>query len=142
VVVPHQPQGATEARQRLVHELGNEVGPELLADAGSVVAELVGNAVTHARPLPGNVVRVAWRLCRDTSGIRLQVWVTDGGAPDDQPRPQWVAPEAVQGRGLAIVTAIADRWGVRLDGLAQSVWAELRWPRRTVAGTRSEPAVA
>jgi len=36
-----------------------------------------------------------------------------------------VGPEAVDGRGLAIVSALADRWGVDRDGLGQSVWAVL-----------------
>ena len=38
------------------------VPPTLLADVIAVLAELVGNAVRHAEPLPGGVIRVAWRL--------------------------------------------------------------------------------
>jgi hypothetical protein len=36
-----------------------------------------------------------------------------------------VGPDSLDGRGLTIVAALADRWGVERDGLGQSVWAEL-----------------
>lgn len=121
VVVPHHARGARQARHRLSSELSRLVPPHLLADAITVVAELVGNAVRHARPLPGGVVRVAWRL---RSGDCLEVRVTDGGA-GDPPQARAVGPDAVDGRGLTIVSALADRWGVDRDGLGQSVWAEL-----------------
>jgi anti-sigma regulatory factor (Ser/Thr protein kinase) len=129
VVIPHHPRGARIARQRLTTELRSAVHPNLLADAVAVLAELVGNAVRHASPLPGGVVRVAWRLRpagsdaaidRDTVEVR----VTDGGA-DERPRIRAIATDAIDGRGLTIVAALSDRWGVDRDGLGQSVWAEL-----------------
>lgn len=119
VVVPHHARGARFARHRLAAVLGGLVPAPLLADAVAVVAELVGNAVRHAAPLPGGVVRVAWRL-RDGVEIR----VTDGGA-SSPPVERHVGPDAVDGRGLAIVAALADRWGVERDGLGQCVWATL-----------------
>jgi anti-sigma regulatory factor (Ser/Thr protein kinase) len=127
VVVPHHPRGARIARQRLTNELGGAVRPALLADAVSVLAELVGNAVLHADPLPGGVIRVAWRLRPHPSspdGNVVEVRVTDGGAAG-LPRVRTISPDAMDGRGLSIVAALADRWGVDRDGLGQSVWAEL-----------------
>ena len=59
-VVPHHARGARIARHRLAAELNEVVDPSLLADAIAVLAELVGNAIRHAEPLPGEVVRVAW----------------------------------------------------------------------------------
>lgn len=129
VVIPHHPRGARIARQRLTTELRSAVQAALLADAVAVLAELVGNAVRHANPLPGGVVRVAWRLRpagsegevdRDTVEVR----VTDGGA-SAQPHIRAVATDAIDGRGLSIVAALSERWGVDRDGLGQSVWAEL-----------------
>jgi anti-sigma regulatory factor (Ser/Thr protein kinase) len=120
VVVPHHARGAQLARRRLAIELSKLVPPHTLADAIAVVAELVGNAVRHAQPLPGGVVRVAWRL---RPGC-LEVRVTDGGA-GDPPQARAVGPDSVDGRGLTIVAALADRWGVDRDGLGQCVWAEL-----------------
>jgi anti-sigma regulatory factor (Ser/Thr protein kinase) len=124
LVVQHHARGARLARQRLAGELGGAVPPYLLSDVAIVVAELVGNAVRHAEPLPGGVLRVAWRLRPSAEGEVVEVRVTDGGAPG-RPRLRTVDAEAGDGRGLTIVAALADRWGVDRDGLGQSVWAEL-----------------
>jgi anti-sigma regulatory factor (Ser/Thr protein kinase) len=124
VVVPHHASGARLARHRLASELSDLVPAPLLADVVAIVAELVGNSVRHADPLPGGVVRVAWRVHPDTAGDRIEVRVTDGGA-GDPPRVRSVGPDSVDGRGLTIVAALADRWGVDRDGLGQCVWAEI-----------------
>jgi anti-sigma regulatory factor (Ser/Thr protein kinase) len=122
VVVPHRPRGARVARHRLAAALAGLVSADRLSDAMAIAAELVGNAVRHAAPLPGGVVRVAWRLL--TSG-GLLIRVTDGGSPNAPViRPPSV--DALDGRGLAIVQALSFRWGVDRDGLGQCVWAELR----------------
>jgi anti-sigma regulatory factor (Ser/Thr protein kinase) len=121
VVVPHHPRGARTARHRLLGALRGRVHPERLADAMTVLAELVGNAVRHAAPLPGNVVQVAWRLL---DGGCVQIWVTDGGSVKS-PAPRVAGPDAIDGRGLTIVTALAARWGVERDVRRQCVWAEL-----------------
>jgi anti-sigma regulatory factor (Ser/Thr protein kinase) len=104
VVVPHHPRGAHIARHRLASDLDGLIGEERLSDAVAIAAELVGNAVVHADPLPGDVIRVAWRLL--TSG-GVEIRVTDGGSPD--------APEP----------RLADHWGVERDGLGQCVWASI-----------------
>lgn len=124
VVVPHHARGARLARHRIAGELSPIVTPELLADAVAVVAELVGNAIRHAASLPGDVIRVAWRIRTGEGRQWLEVRVTDGGAGDG-PRQRDVGLDSVDGRGLAIVTALADAWGVDRDGLGQSVWARL-----------------
>ncbi|MBB5870854.1 anti-sigma regulatory factor (Ser/Thr protein kinase) [Allocatelliglobosispora scoriae] len=124
VVVPHHALGAQQARHCLAAELAEVIPPLLLADVIAVVAELVGNAVRHAGPLPGDVVRVAWRVRALPTGSTVEVRVTDGGA-SQVPRPRVVGPDELDGRGLTIVAALAIRWGVDRDGLGQSVWAEL-----------------
>jgi anti-sigma regulatory factor (Ser/Thr protein kinase) len=142
VVVPYHARGARLARHRIAGELAGAVGSELLADAVAVAAELVGNAIRHAKPLPGNVIRVAWRISTVAPGVPplagpaaaaidcrqvVEVRVTDGGAGIG-PQQRSVGPDSVDGRGLCIVAALADRWGVDRDGLGQSVWAELSGP--------------
>jgi anti-sigma regulatory factor (Ser/Thr protein kinase) len=124
VVVPHHPRGAGRARARLAAELSGIVPPALLADAVSVAAELVGNAIRHARPLPGDVVRVAWKVRHAAGGAAVDIRVTDGGG-HTEPLVRHFDPDATDGRGLAIVAALAARWGVERDGLGQTVWAEL-----------------
>lgn len=127
LVVPHHARGARLARHRLSTELSGEISKPLLADVLTVLGELVGNAVRHAHPLPGGVIRVAWALrpaFSHDAGL-VSVKVTDGGGAPGVPHLRTVHPEAGDGRGLAIVAALADRWGVDRDGLGQSVWAEL-----------------
>jgi anti-sigma regulatory factor (Ser/Thr protein kinase) len=124
LVVQHHARGARVARHRLAAELAGVIPPQLLADVAIVVAELVGNAVRHAQPLPGDVLRVAWRLRPAEAGDVVEVRVTDGGA-NGLPMIRAVDSDASDGRGLTIVAALADRWGVDRDGLGQSVWAQL-----------------
>ena len=136
VVVPHHPRGAGQARSRLAAEIGRVVRPELLADVVSVAAELVGNAVRHATPLPGGVIRVAW-LVRLTADMQtVEVRVTDGGA-STEPRVQTYDSDSTDGRGLSIVAALAERWGFERDGLGQCVWARITHPGRDRAAATS-----
>ena len=131
VVVAHHARGAATARRRLTTFLGDLINADLLRDALSVVGELVCNSVQHAEPLPGGVIRVAFRMRSDLEGVRaLEVRVTDGGA-NQPPQQRSAGAEATSGRGLAIVSALASQWGVERDALGQSVWAEI--PSRQLA---------
>ncbi|MFA3876515.1 ATP-binding protein [Streptomyces sp. MMCC 100] len=91
-------------------------------EAVQVVAELAANAVLHGR-VPGRDFRLALRLL---PGGTLRVEVTDARG-DRVPRlPDPVADEEEGGRGLRIVAAYADRWGVDTGPApAKTVWAEL-----------------
>jgi hypothetical protein len=62
-------------------------------------------------------------------GIFVEVRVTDGGSART-PVARVVGPDALDGRGLAIVAALARRWGAERVGSGHSVWAELGVPRR------------
>jgi two-component system, OmpR family, phosphate regulon sensor histidine kinase PhoR len=124
MVVPHHARGVRLARRRLAAELTNIIPLSMLTDAVAVVAELLGNALRHANPLPGGVIRLAWRVGPTDAGPYVVVKVTDGGAAQS-PAPRDVGPDSVDGRGLAIVSALAQRWGVEPDGTGQCVWAEL-----------------
>ncbi|MEV8514995.1 ATP-binding protein [Dactylosporangium sp. NPDC051484] len=121
VVVPHHPRGAHVARHRLADELDALISADRLDDAIAIAAELVGNAVRHAAPLPGGVIRVAWRLLPDDT---LEIRVTDGGSSAG-PQLRVAGPDALDGRGLTIVAALSTGWGVERDGLGQCVWATL-----------------
>ncbi|GAA2421799.1 hypothetical protein GCM10010405_00040 [Streptomyces macrosporus] len=82
------------------------------------VSELATNAVRHGAP-PGRGFRV--RLEVPERGV-LRVEVHDSGAG----RP-WVrrpAPDEEGGRGLLLVDALADVWGVRERGPGKAVWCE------------------
>jgi hypothetical protein len=121
VVIPHHPIGAGEARSRLSAELAATVRPEIVADAVSIIAELVGNSI-----------RVAWKVWSSEQDEVIEVRVTDGGGPS-VPEIRPYDPDAIDGRGLTIVAALARSWGYERDGLGQTVWAELTLPQQAAA---------
>ncbi|WPW19915.1 ATP-binding protein [Streptomyces sp. HNS054] len=89
--------------------------------ARHVVAELAANAVTHGR-VPGRDFRLAFYVVGHT--LRIEVSDTRG---DRLPQHQPPSPDAESGRGLLLVEALADRWGVSEDRFPRkTVWAELR----------------
>jgi anti-sigma regulatory factor (Ser/Thr protein kinase) len=98
--------------------------PEAVVDdAVLILSELLSNACKHGRPLDDTAgeggVRAAWRV--DPRG-RLIVEVTDGGGPT-RPAPATPSVTAHGGRGLNIITALADDWGVRDDARGEvTVW--------------------
>ncbi len=122
LAVPHHARGVRGARHRLAAELADTVASPVLADTVTVVAELLGNALRHANPLPGGVIRLDWRV--SAAGTAVVVKVTDGGS-GLLPTVRAAGPDAVDGRGLAIVAALACRWGVEPEGTGRCVWAEL-----------------
>ncbi|MEU1934405.1 ATP-binding protein [Streptomyces coeruleorubidus] len=90
--------------------------------AAQVVAELASNAVLHGR-VRGRDFRLRLTLRPDRT---LRIEVTDARG-DRVPRvPAPVEQDAEGGRGLRIVEAYANRWGV-VEGPAhgKTVWAEL-----------------
>ncbi|MFC8001370.1 ATP-binding protein [Streptomyces olivaceus] len=88
--------------------------------AGHVVAELAANAATHGR-LPGRSFRLTLHVIGDT----LRIEVTDTRR-DRLPEPQTPDAAGESGRGLLLVEALADRWGVIEARFPHKiVWAEL-----------------
>ncbi|MGI5376299.1 ATP-binding protein [Streptomyces sp. CA-251387] len=112
------PRGARLARLLATEQLRSWGLP--LDPAAHVVAELAANAVTHGR-IPGRDFLLLLYVVGDT--VRIEV--TDTRA-DRLPHPERPTPDAESGRGLAIVEALADRWGVA-PGLPprKTVWAEV-----------------
>jgi anti-sigma regulatory factor (Ser/Thr protein kinase) len=102
-----------------VGQHGADLPANLVEDAQVIVSELVTNAVEHGRP------DIVLRLRRHPPGIGVAV--EDHG--DEQPElPSGpVDPDAVGGRGLLIVDALASHWGVTASALppGKTVWFEL-----------------
>ncbi|GGW91160.1 ATP-binding protein [Streptomyces lomondensis] len=112
------PRGARLARLLATEQLRSWGLP--LDPAAQLVAELSTNAATHGR-IPGRDFRLLLYVVADT----LRIEVTD--TRDDRlPTPQLPDAEAESGRGLLLVDAFADRWGVT-PGLPprKTVWAEV-----------------
>ncbi|MFF4031955.1 ATP-binding protein [Streptomyces sviceus] len=112
------PRGARLARLLACEQLREWGLP--LDPAEHIVAELAANAATHGR-VPGRDFRLTLYVVGDT--LRIEVTDTRG---DCLPCVQRPAPEAESGRGLALVDAFADRWGVAPGPRPRkTVWAEI-----------------
>ncbi|MCU8590157.1 ATP-binding protein [Streptomyces sp. A13(2022)] len=85
-----------------------------------IVAELATNAVTHGR-VSGRDFGLSLCVVGDT--LRIEITDTRG---DRLPCPQRSATDTESGRGLLLVEALADRWGV-VPGPPprKTVWAEV-----------------
>jgi anti-sigma regulatory factor (Ser/Thr protein kinase) len=122
-MLPYAASSVGLARRRLLGDLTEAGVHEATAcDASLILSELISNALRHASPLPGGLVRVSWRL----SGDCVEIAVGDGGGPT-APVVNKPAAGALGGRGLGIVDRLSLRWGVytRQDGSETTVWAEL-----------------
>ncbi|MFB7227522.1 ATP-binding protein [Streptomyces fimicarius] len=127
MAIPHGPAGVGQARHRMREQLrGNGVSDAVVDDAVLILSELLSNACRHGRPLGRQTdvgdgdIRAAWRV--DTGGA-LTVEVTDGGGPT-RPVPSTPSVTARGGRGLNIISALAQEWGVRDDSSGEvTVWA-------------------
>jgi anti-sigma regulatory factor (Ser/Thr protein kinase) len=121
------PRGARLARLLAAEQLRSWGLP--LHPAEHIVAELAANAVTHGR-VPGRDFRVLLYVVGDA--LRIEVTDTRG---DQFPFPRHVTADTESGRGLLLVDALADRWGV-IPGPPprKTVWAEVG-----IAPTGSRP---
>lgn len=89
--------------------------------AAHIVAELAANAATHGR-VQGRDFRLSLTVGPEH---RLRIELTDTRS-DRFPVPEVPGPYAESGRGLLIVAALADRWGVEEGPVPRkTVWAEL-----------------
>lgn len=85
-----------------------------------VLSELAANAVRHGR-VPGRYYEV--RIAYDAEKL-IGIEVSDPG--EGLPVLAEATPEAESGRGLAIVAAFAETWGVRERVVGKTVWARVR----------------
>ncbi|MGA5320947.1 ATP-binding protein [Streptomyces seoulensis] len=91
----------------------------LADDLALIVSELMTNAVLHGKTAPGRQVEVT--LDHSPGRIRAEVRDTGEGIPHRHPQ----VPLAVSGRGLEIVDALSEAWGVTEHVVGKTVWAEL-----------------
>lgn len=116
--MPCAPESARRARL-LVSAACNTWGLPGLADAGAlVVSELIGNSVRHSGSY---LVRVIVSL--PERGL-VRVAVVDKSRIPPTLRAADDSEEG--GRGLAVVEALADRWGTEILRWGKRIWVELR----------------
>jgi serine/threonine-protein kinase RsbW len=122
-VFPGEPVWLAEARAFAAAALADCPARETLL---TCVSELAANAIAHtASGAAGGVFAV--EVSRPADG-RAMVAVTDAGGPGE-PSLRDADELAEDGRGLALIAALASRWGhYRLDDGGRTVWAEVAWP--------------
>jgi anti-sigma regulatory factor (Ser/Thr protein kinase) len=119
--VQHSPASAAIARRCVVtafEEAG--LGADQASDAALIASELVGNAVRHGRALPSGDILIEWTL----SAQGYYIAVTDGGNP---PSVTLKAADLrdTSGRGLMIVAALSQDWGVINGNNTTTVWTRV-----------------
>lgn len=115
--------GAVTAVRRFVRLVLESWGHEdLVWDASVVASELATNAVRHGNsPLRATIDRTPGGV---RGGVRIGIEDVDPGVP--QLRNATV--DDVNGRGIAIVEELSDRWGFEELGPGKVTWAELDAP--------------
>ncbi|NGO11291.1 ATP-binding protein [Streptomyces sp. HC44] len=118
--------GASLARRFALVQLddwGIRPGAPLRDTVALLVAELAANAARHGR-VPGRNFELRLLYEHETAVVRIEVSDTHLRRPD--PSAVSMADlDADGGRGLALVEAVAHRWGVDdRTGPGKTVWAE------------------
>jgi anti-sigma regulatory factor (Ser/Thr protein kinase) len=127
LLLPFAPSSAGIARRHLVSDLvAAGIFEAAISDAAIVVSELFSNALRHARPLPGAMIRVCWQL----EDATIRVSVEDGGGATE-PELGELSQSTTNGRGLRIVDRLARHWGTDHNEGGTTVWAEI--PSRKVS---------
>jgi anti-sigma regulatory factor (Ser/Thr protein kinase) len=110
------PRAPGEAR-RAVEQVAPHVDAGVLRDTQLLVSEVVTNSIRHS----GSDDPIQLRVWARSNGLKVEI--ADGG---DGFNAAAMSPHATDegGRGLMIVDALADRWGVTNDARAR-VWFEL-----------------
>ncbi|MEU9831672.1 ATP-binding protein [Streptosporangium sp. NPDC048047] len=100
-------------------------GHPLCDDAVLLTSELATNAVEHATG-PNSGPR-EFLVTMAFVGRGVLVTVQDPGS-SQIPCPRDPGPDAAGGRGLALVDALAARWGFHRDSIGTVIWFELGPP--------------
>ena len=137
--LPHDVASASRSRQLVTDAAKGRLPQARLDELALAVTEVVGNAVRHAPPEPDG--KIGLRIEQDPGVLRVPV--TDGG-PEFRLDGASLKDTLRRDRfGFLIVDALADRWGLALDG-KKAVWLEVDVPldRRPQGTSRSTTRAA
>lgn len=110
--------GVRDVRRAVADQLERwSVPADRAADAVQIVDALLANALVHAEP-PATV-----QLRRLDEAVLLEVRDPELA----RPRRRRTTPEDESGRGLSLVTVLADDWGSRPTEDGKTVWALVGW---------------
>ncbi|QWB25324.1 MULTISPECIES: ATP-binding protein [Streptomyces] len=108
---------------------------DVVDEAQLCVSELVANVITHVGTGTPATLAVSMK------GTHLRIEVHD---PDTRALPvlRDASTDAEEGRGMALVEAVADRWGVLLGPDRKVTWCELATKLTVPGGHVRTPGVA
>lgn len=112
--LPGEPDGVPMARRFVRERLAGTPFENRLADYELILTELVTNATLHGV----SPVTVSLQTFSETA--RFEVADASAGTPIGLAR----SSESMTGRGLMLVEALSDRWGVDRRATGKVVWAE------------------
>jgi anti-sigma regulatory factor (Ser/Thr protein kinase) len=116
--LPHEPDSIPKARREL-ERLSSDVDDLTMRNTKLLVSELVTNAVRHVPA--GGEDGIELVVARENGHVRIEV--ADRG-PGFTPSPRTDLSEASSGWGLHIMSKLAARWGIEVDG-GSRVWFEI-----------------
>jgi len=115
--LPDDLSASASARQRVRSALEIDgVREGTRDDAELIASELAANAVRYGAP--------PYTLALDVTADRIRITVSDHGSTAD-PRVTDAAHDAGNGRGLAMIAAVAEDLGWHREGDRLDVWADL-----------------
>jgi anti-sigma regulatory factor (Ser/Thr protein kinase) len=115
-ILPATAWSVSRARHAVIDLLrANSWDEEGIDEAALMTTEIATNAVLHAR--------TPYTLTIDVSIQRLRVDVRDASTLPPRVIPL-ASASALGGRGLALVSALADQWGYQSTIDGKSVWFE------------------
>jgi anti-sigma regulatory factor (Ser/Thr protein kinase) len=113
----HLPGGTRSPSQArsFVHQQLDDLPDDVVEVAELLVSELVTNVVLHARS------DCSVGVARGPQGVFVGV----SDLSDQVPQPRSWTPEGETGRGMALIEAMAARWGVEQQRRGKTVWFTL-----------------
>jgi anti-sigma regulatory factor (Ser/Thr protein kinase) len=108
------------ARRAIDAVAGLDAHPEQLFNLRLLVTELVANSVRHAGLEADQLIT----LGVEAGPAAVAVSVTDAGPGFEVPDFEH-PPDGLSGRGLFLVDALSDRWGVCREPDRTTVWFEI-----------------
>jgi serine/threonine-protein kinase RsbW len=125
-----RPEAPAEAR----HALAGLALPRIAGeDLALVVTELVTNSVRHAGMSPGD--RIGVEVNNGPDGVHVAVHDRGPGFPVPARAPD--VRRGPGGRGLAIVAALSEAWGVQCAAGGCTVWCRIAVDERPLAAAAS-----
>jgi anti-sigma regulatory factor (Ser/Thr protein kinase) len=111
-------QSSRRARQHVARFIAREHLIGVTENLNIIVGELVANAVMHS------TAPIALGLSYGGGTVRVEV--TDGTSDLGAVRFREVDCPTIGGRGLRILAALVDEWGIVANETGKSVWAKFK----------------